>query len=88
MLNEKGLRRRLVSSILAGVGGTLVACGGTAEAPSQDSQDITGGDTFQCEGFPACDDGDTQVPSSSDCLQDDATCYERTLCGTTIWCTN
>jgi hypothetical protein len=42
-----------------------------------------------CEGaMPICDPGDTQVASSSECLQDDARCYSRSnACGFTIWCT-
>ncbi len=50
------------------------------------------GSTIQClkgcEGpQPICDAGDTQVSSSSACLQDDAVCYSRSTCGYTIWCT-
>lgn len=41
----------------------------------------------QCEAIPQCHEGDVEVASSSDCLQDDAVCYELSLCGTTIWCT-
>lgn len=41
----------------------------------------------QCEAFPACDEGDEQVGGESGCRQDDATCYSRSMCGTTIWCT-
>jgi|GEM_PF-3212756 len=44
-------------------------------------------DLSQCDGYPSCNPGDTQVPSPSQCLQDDATCYQRYVCGTTIWCT-
>ncbi len=40
-----------------------------------------------CDGLPNCDPGDTQVASASQCLQDDATCYTRWACGTSIWCT-
>jgi hypothetical protein len=42
-----------------------------------------------CEGpMPVCDDGDTQIASPSQCLQDDARCYSRAnACGYTIWCT-
>lgn len=42
-----------------------------------------------CAGpMPICDDGDTQVTSPSECLQDDARCYSRSnACGFTIWCT-
>lgn len=37
---------------------------------------------------PICDPGDKQVPTQSDCLQDDAKCYSRSNgCGYTIWCT-
>jgi hypothetical protein len=44
-------------------------------------------DTAQCDGYPNCNPGDTQVASSSQCLQDDAVCYQRTTCGVSIWCT-
>jgi hypothetical protein len=40
----------------------------------------------QCDGYPSCDPGDTKVASQADCAQDDATCYPRSLCGITIWC--
>jgi hypothetical protein len=40
-----------------------------------------------CEAYPSCDLGHWEVPSQSQCLQDDAVCYSRSLCGTTIWCT-
>jgi hypothetical protein len=43
---------------------------------------------YLCEGpQPICDQGDTQVKSQSDCMQDDAKCYSRTTCDYTIWCT-
>jgi hypothetical protein len=41
----------------------------------------------QCDGYPSCDPGHTKVPSPAQCLQDDAVCYPRSLCGITIWCT-
>jgi hypothetical protein len=44
-------------------------------------------DLSQCDGYPVCNPGDTQVASSSQCLQDDATCYQRWACGSSIWCT-
>jgi hypothetical protein len=44
-------------------------------------------DLVQCDGYPACDGGDTQVASPGQCIQDDATCYQRYACGYTIWCT-
>lgn len=40
-----------------------------------------------CEAYPVCDEGHTEVSDSSGCLQDDAVCYERSMCGYTIWCT-
>lgn len=40
-----------------------------------------------CLAMPVCDDGETQVDSESDCLADDAVCYENSVCGSTIWCT-
>lgn len=65
--------------------------------PDSDCKKVTlCGATIICEKalppcgapMPACDDGDTQVPSSSQCLQDDARCYSRSnACGDTIWCT-
>ena len=44
-------------------------------------------DPSQCDGYPDCDPGHTKVASSSQCIQDDAVCYQRTTCGVTIWCT-
>ena len=41
----------------------------------------------ECEAFPSCDEGHQAVASATECLQDDAVCYERSLCGSTIWCT-
>jgi hypothetical protein len=41
----------------------------------------------QCDGYPSCDAGHTTVGSPAQCLQDDAVCYSRSLCGSTIWCT-
>lgn len=38
-----------------------------------------------CEAAPACDAGDTQVASESECPAD-TSCYQREMCGTTIWC--
>ena len=44
-------------------------------------------DLSLCDGLPECNPGDTKVSSSSQCLQDDATCYQRWTCGVNIWCT-
>lgn len=44
-------------------------------------------DTSQCNVYPECNAGDTQVATKSQCIQDDAACYSRTTCGVTIWCT-
>jgi hypothetical protein len=55
--------------------GALVACTGRCEA------------SVDCLAVPVCDEGDTEVASESECLQDDAVCYERTECSVTIWCT-
>ncbi len=63
--------------------------------PDTDCRHVTVcGATILCQAgprpcaTPLCDPGDTQVASSSDCLQDDARCYSRTSpCGATIWCT-
>ena len=43
--------------------------------------------TSQCDAYPTCDPGHIQVGSPSQCFQDDAVCYPRSICGTTIWCT-
>jgi hypothetical protein len=40
-----------------------------------------------CLAIPTCDDGHTKVASPDACLQDDAACYKRSMCGRTIWCT-
>lgn len=40
-----------------------------------------------CQAIPTCDTGHSAVASASDCLQDDAECYKRSMCGRTIWCT-
>jgi hypothetical protein len=34
-----------------------------------------------------CNAGDWQIESETACLQDDAVCYSREACGSTIWCT-
>ena len=44
-------------------------------------------DLSQCDGLPSCNPGETQVASSSQCLQDDAVCYQASACGVSIWCT-
>lgn len=46
-----------------------------------------GGGGNNCTAAPACDPGDKSVSGPSACLQDDARCYERELCGANIWCT-
>ena len=45
------------------------------------------GDGSPCIAVPMCKVGETKVDSESDCLQDDAVCYEETKCGKSIWCT-
>jgi hypothetical protein len=81
----------------------LAACGGhvasVEDAPSEIVDGTRPAPTAQpapppeperpvhCGAVPTCDLGDEEVASSSDCLQDDARCYSRTLCGATIWCT-
>jgi hypothetical protein len=40
-----------------------------------------------CLAQPICDEGHTEVESEGDCIQDDAVCYSRSMCGVTIWCT-
>lgn len=37
----------------------------------------------QCDGYPSCDAGDKQVAA---CSSTGGTCYQRTLCGSTITC--
>jgi hypothetical protein len=41
----------------------------------------------QCEAIPTCDEGHQKVSGPSACLQDDAACYKRSMCGQSIWCT-
>jgi hypothetical protein len=60
-----------------GVGGTGV--GGTAAAGS-------GGVGGSCLAFPACADGQIQVPGPEYCVAG-APCEQHSICGTTIWCT-
>jgi hypothetical protein len=57
---------------------------GQSPAGTSQSDAIRGA---QCEAYPACDQGDWEVPNSSACLQDDARCYQREICGYSIWCT-
>jgi hypothetical protein len=40
-----------------------------------------------CQAIPTCDEGHQKVSGPDACLQDDAACYKRSLCGRTIWCT-
>jgi len=81
----------------------VVACGGGIESKpdqaiqgntpneaassSQASGGAQGGSVGACRGIPSCDSGDEQVSGPSACLQDDARCYQRAVCGTSIWCT-
>jgi hypothetical protein len=44
-------------------------------------------DASQCDGLPECNPGDTKIASPSQCLEDDAVCYQRTACGVSTWCT-
>ncbi len=44
-------------------------------------------DQDQCLAMPICGPDETEVDSESECLQDDAVCYENEMCGVTIWCT-
>jgi hypothetical protein len=37
----------------------------------------------QCNAIPVCDEGDTEVKA---CLEEEESCYSRSLCGTTILC--
>lgn len=60
------------------------ACVEAIEALSCDGVTDAGG---PCTDEPTCDPGHTEIESSSDCLQDDAVCYEREACGVSIWCT-
>jgi hypothetical protein len=45
------------------------------------------GPPVQCEAYPVCNEGETQVASKADCPAG-ASCYSSTLCGYTIWCTD
>lgn len=40
-----------------------------------------------CQAIPSCDEGHDQVAGPDACLQDDAACYKRAMCGRIIWCT-
>lgn len=80
---------------------TLAACGGHVTSVEQTPSEIVDGTRpapspqpapaperpVQCGAVPRCDEGDLEVASSSGCLQDDARCYSRSLCGATVWCT-
>lgn len=77
------------------VEGSSIA-GGTQPAPSPSQQVQPGGSQGgeprsgggnNCTAMPACDGDDQRVANASACLQDDARCYTRSLCGQTIWCT-
>lgn len=61
------------------------ACGGATSTEVTSSAANTEPDGGPC--VTTCKSGETQVADSSHCLQDDATCYSRTACGTTFWCT-
>lgn len=71
--------------------GTSSSGGGAPAAPNPTNGGgaaKTGGNGgAQCDGLPDCDPGDHKVASASACPQDDARCYSREACGTTIWCT-
>lgn len=60
---------------------------------SEDQGDVSedqGADALpdsNCLAQPICDAGHTEVESEGDCIQDDAICYSRSMCGVTIWCT-
>jgi hypothetical protein len=73
-------------------------CGGTARVQcragltcklrdprSATSRGTCKANAVSCQAIPTCDDGDTQVASANDCLQDVA-CYRRVECGRTVWC--
>jgi hypothetical protein len=72
--------------VLSVVALAAAACSAEIEPVSSGSQEIHG-DGVQCAAYPSCDAGDEEVASESACLQDDARCYQSSLCGSTIWCT-
>jgi hypothetical protein len=63
----------------------LVACGGDVVGDETMASNLEG--EAVCTAYPSCDLDDLEVESASGCLQDDARCYERSMCGATIWCT-
>jgi hypothetical protein len=70
---------------------SVVACGGSVERVGDDEAEQpvkpAPPPVESCMAYPSCDQGDDQVASSSACLQDDARCYQRSMCNSTIWCT-
>lgn len=82
---------------LAACGGAVrnddLFSGGGGESNSSSGSSSSGssggssGAIGTCGAVPVCEPGDTEVSSESECLQDDAYCYSRSLCGMTIWCT-
>ncbi len=40
-----------------------------------------------CQAIPTCDEGHQKVSGPDACLEGDAACYKRSMCGRTIWCT-
>jgi hypothetical protein len=70
----------------------LVACGAVADPIASEAPELIvpapdGADRVQCTGMPSCDPWDDVVVNQASCLQDDARCYARSMCGSTVWCT-
>lgn len=61
----------------------IAAC--TSDPTLPDPEAPNKSDDQACE--LTCDEGHSQVDSTSECLQDDAVCYELSACGETIVCT-
>lgn len=62
-----------------------LVCKTKSSSPDAEGTCVTGGAT--CLALPACLLGHEKIPDASACPNDGSACYERTLCGRTIWCT-
>lgn len=88
---------RISLSVVLAFASSTVACGGdvvstdatsapkAASASSSADPSDPSDPTAVCEAFPVCDEGDRQVSDAAACEPGTA-CYERSICGSTIWC--
>lgn len=60
--------------------------GTSEEGTGRSSSGGGGAERDNCTALATCDAGDERIASESACPAD-ASCYSRTLCGQTVWCT-